>query len=146
MNLNQEYSKELNCATIWVSNVCFTGVLVNVLNNDIYIEKPISCTAAVNFLTAKGFKLWEKTFQHILNKLLNFEILGFWALHLPQLTRNCSGVVLALLLQFLQSHLYVGLMKGKWPLFPHPQARFKVLWEMIRMQLEEGGLQNLWSS
>ena len=80
--------------TIWVSNVCFTGVLVNVLNNDIYIEKSISCTAAVNFLTAKGFKLWEKTFQHIINQLLNFKILEFWALHLPQLTRNCSKLSL----------------------------------------------------
>ena len=93
MNLNQQYSKYFSCATIWASNVCFTGVLVNVLNNDIYIEKSISCTAAVNFLTAKGFKLWEKTFQHIINQLLNFEILEFWALHLPQLTRNCSFTI-----------------------------------------------------
>ena len=64
----------------------------NVLNNDIYIEKSISCMAALNFLTAKGFKLWEKTFQHIINQLLNFEILEFWGLHLPQLTRNCSNM------------------------------------------------------
>ena len=65
--------------------------MVDVVNNDIYIEKSISCTAAVNFLTTKGFKLGEKTFQHIINQLLNFEILELWALHLPQLTRNCSN-------------------------------------------------------